>query len=239
MDRAELKEEAKEVLRGRWGTAIGMLLVYGLIEFVISFVAGLLPLIGSIVTILISIPFSFGLIGQWMKFTRKENVGMCDFVRLAFDNFGKSWSIYGNTLLKLLPYIIIPIISGFVLGILRGFVENYVIIVIISSLIIALFITMYIQLITESYYYSLTQFIGNDNLQMSGKEIVEESQKLMEGHRLELFVLEISFLGWILLSILTFGIGLLWVIPYMQITTIKFYEKLANNSGEGDTIINN
>ena len=44
---------------------------------------------------------------------------------------------------------------------------------------------------------------------------------------------------WILLSILTLGIGFLWLIPYMQVTEVKFYESLINNNEQSEIITNN
>ena len=50
--------------------------------------------------------------------------------------------------------------------------------------------------------------------------------KLMRGHKWQFFVLCLSFIGWILLCILTFGIGFLWLGPYFQTTMAAFYEDL-------------
>jgi len=49
---------------------------------------------------------------------------------------------------------------------------------------------------------------------------------MMKGHKWELFVLELSFIGWALLCVLTLFIGYLWLVPYMQMTITKFYEKI-------------
>ena len=52
------------------------------------------------------------------------------------------------------------------------------------------------------------------------------------GHRFDLFWLYLSFIGWALLCILTFGIGLFWLIPYMSASEIGFYEDLKAEQGE-------
>ena len=54
----------------------------------------------------------------------------------------------------------------------------------------------------------------------------------MKGNRSKYFLLILSFFGWTILSILTFGIGLLWLMPYMQVTTVCFYEHLINSKVE-------
>lgn len=55
----------------------------------------------------------------------------------------------------------------------------------------------------------------------------------MKGHKTELFVLDLSFIGWWLLSIITLGIGFLWLVPYYRQTVANFYRKLA-----GDQFLN-
>ena len=230
MTRAELKQQAKDTLRGRWGTAIGMILIYELIIGAIGMAANMLPFIGSLATIVVSIPLSFGFIGQMLKFSRNDNAGFFDFFTIGFSNFGKSWSIVGNTILKLLGLLIAYIVCIFVtVGLLvAAFINASTSLLVISALVMVIaFIVIYVMLIIKSYLYVLTEYIGNDNNNMSGIEIVERSSDLMKGHRWELFVLELSFIGWALLAVLTFGIGFLWLEPYMQITTIKFYENLA------------
>jgi uncharacterized membrane protein len=53
---------------------------------------------------------------------------------------------------------------------------------------------------------------------------IEKSMKMMEGHKFDLFYLYLTFIGWGLLCILTLGIGLLWLVPYMQSASAHFYE---------------
>ena len=49
---------------------------------------------------------------------------------------------------------------------------------------------------------------------------------MMDGHKMELFLLELSFIGWIILGVITFGIGMLLVEPYMVTTIAHYYEDL-------------
>ena len=64
---------------------------------------------------------------------------------------------------------------------------------------------------------------------MSGKESVEESKKMMKGNRGKYVLLQLSFIGWMILSIFTLYIGLLWLTPYMQVAMVCFYESLKDN----------
>ncbi|MBF8970700.1 MULTISPECIES: DUF975 family protein [unclassified Streptococcus] len=83
----------------------------------------------------------------------------------------------------------------------------------------------------KSYSYSMTNYIIED-LVAQGKDIepteaITKSRILMDGHKLDLFLLDLSFIGWALLSILTFGIGSLWLSPYIYTTRAAFYRELA------------
>ena len=80
--------------------------------------------------------------------------------------------------------------------------------------------------IVKSYSYAMTFFIMKDNPEMSGTEAITASRKMMDGHKLDLFVLDLSFIGWILLCGLTFGLLSFYVVPYMEATRAAFYENL-------------
>ncbi len=76
----------------------------------------------------------------------------------------------------------------------------------------------------KSYAYILTPFILVDKPELSVNESIDLSQKMMKGHKFDLFWLQLSFIGWFLLSILTLGIGFFWVIPYMYASVVAFYQ---------------
>ena len=50
------------------------------------------------------------------------------------------------------------------------------------------------------------------------------SRRMMKGHKMQLFKLQLSFIGWILINMLTFGVGSLWLIPYVMTTFAAFYQ---------------
>ncbi|TKI12287.1 DUF975 family protein, partial [Bacillus wiedmannii] len=54
-----------------------------------------------------------------------------------------------------------------------------------------------------------------------------ESRRMMNGHKMDYFLLCLSFLGWFILSILTLGIGFLWLVPYFYTTSAAFYEEIS------------
>lgn len=84
----------------------------------------------------------------------------------------------------------------------------------------------------KAYSYAMTPFILKDNPEMKNNAAIEESMRMMDGHKLELFLLDLSFIGWAILSILTCCIGFLWLTPYMNMARVNFYEDLKKASVE-------
>jgi uncharacterized membrane protein len=78
----------------------------------------------------------------------------------------------------------------------------------------------------KEYSYAMTEFILKDNPEMSGEEAICESMRLMQGHKMQLFLLDLSMIGWLILSFLTLGIGLLFLMPYNYTAHAHFYEDL-------------
>ena len=81
--------------------------------------------------------------------------------------------------------------------------------------------------IIKAYAYAMAPFILEENPNMTPSEAIKASRELMDGHKFELFCLYWSFFGWALLSVLTLGIGSLWLNPYMNAATAAFYRSIA------------
>lgn len=75
--------------------------------------------------------------------------------------------------------------------------------------------------------YSQTFYIMAENSGMPADQAIERSKALMQGHKSEFFFLMLSFIGWALLSILTFGIGFFWLYSYMEATKVIYYKRLT------------
>lgn len=84
----------------------------------------------------------------------------------------------------------------------------------------------------KAYSYAMTPYILKDNPEMKNNAAIEESMRMMDGHKLELFMLDLSFIGWAILSLLTCCIGFLWLVPYMNMARVNFYEDLKKASVE-------
>lgn len=80
--------------------------------------------------------------------------------------------------------------------------------------------------IVKSYSYALTPFILKDEPELKYNAAIEKSMRMMDGYKMKLFLLDLSFIGWMILSILTLGVGLLFLQPYMNTARAAFYEDL-------------
>lgn len=83
--------------------------------------------------------------------------------------------------------------------------------------------------IIATYRYAMTYYILADDKTIGGMDALRKSSEMMEGNKWRLFLLHLNFLGWAVLCILTFGIGLLWLYPYMGVSVAKFYDDIKSN----------
>ena len=80
--------------------------------------------------------------------------------------------------------------------------------------------------IVKSFSYAMTPFLLAEYPELTVSQAITLSRKIMDGHKADLFFLGLSFIGWALLSILTCGIGSLWLNPYVNATWAAFYRQL-------------
>lgn len=202
MNTAELKANAKEQLRGKWAVAIGTVLVANILidSDVMYKVSEKFGLIGlSISCSLISL-FLEGVI----------SVGLCKFLldmttkreEPRFETLFSQFNIYLKTLgLNIL--ITLSVCIGTILFIVPGIIVGL--------------------MFSQSYY------ILSEDPSKSITQCIKESVDMMNGHKWDLFYLELTFIGWWLLTAITVGIAGLWVAPYVKVTETNFYLSIKNN----------
>lgn len=88
--------------------------------------------------------------------------------------------------------------------------------------------------IIKGFAYSQALYIYRDAID-AGKpinylEAITRSRKMMDGHKMEYFIMVLSFIGWFILSSLTYGILLLWLQPYYQLSLANFYVKISQDA---------
>ena len=81
--------------------------------------------------------------------------------------------------------------------------------------------------IIASYKYSMVNYIIAENPGITAREALEMSKEMMKGNKFRFFMFGLSFFGWALVVVLTFGIASIWVAPYMQASFAKFYREIA------------
>ena len=87
--------------------------------------------------------------------------------------------------------------------------------------------------IVKHYSYSMSFYVAADHPEYTWNQCMDESKRMTAGHKGELFVLDLSFIGWSLLCSLTLGILSIWIMPYMQQTDIGYFEAIKRMSGIG------
>lgn len=243
MNSSDFRAEARKKLEGKWGKVARITLAYVALFFVLGFIEGLLEKVSTIQSIwsiavaVIEVPLAFGLIISLFKVFNSEDVKAFDFFMLGFNNFANSWKISLRIVLKIIVPIILIVVSIFLMsfGLVAGSASALLsssssgglFIFVVIGLI--LYIVALVWAIMVSYYYSLAYVIATDKPELDAKQAVEESKRLMIGNRGKLFCLQFSFIGWAILAALTFGIGYLWLLPYLQFSMFAFYKKLSGN----------
>lgn len=118
------------------------------------------------------------------------------------------------------------------LQIFSGF--NNFITALVANLLITLFVLLWALLliipgIMVAYSYMLTFFILSDDPSLTSSQAMKKSKNMMKGYKWKAFFLSCRFIGWALLTILTLGIGFLWLLPYIGMSFAKFYEDIKQN----------
>ena len=81
--------------------------------------------------------------------------------------------------------------------------------------------------IVKQFSYAMTPFIMAENPDMTANEAITASRELMDGHKGELFILDLTFIGWDLLALLTLNFGHIFLNPYRNAAHAAFYKDLT------------
>lgn len=206
MNRVELKQKAKESLKGNYGKYIGTYFIYalltgGIATLLLTIFQGIgidenvATLIVGILEIVAASLLTLGYVSFALKIARNQEVSYNELfskTSLWFTFIAVSLLIYIFTFLWALLFIIPGIIA--------------------------------------SYKYAMTYYIVLDNPDIDPLEAIRKSKEMMNGHKFELFTLHLSFLGWAILGIFTLGILYFWLIPYIDVTIANFYDSLKESS---------
>lgn len=231
------RQKARTALTGKWGTGVLITLCYSIIELGFSALRGIgennasLKIFISLILFLISIPISYGMIVSFIKLKRSEKVEAFDFLKIAFSDFSRIWSVAFNKILKMVVPVILLVISSILLAVFSQLAvihEGYAVIIVPSTII---FFVSLIWVIVKSFSLVLAYYIAYDNPDMSASDCCAKSIECMKGNCGNYFVLALSFIGWAFLCAFTFGIGYLWLNTYISVSNVCFYEEVTGNTG--------
>ncbi len=221
----QLKRDAVDGLAGRWGIAIGAGLVATALmgganvsvsfpidsDTIVKSLGGtaslkllviLVALFAVVFLISMAVSIAYSLFSSVIETGyARFNLDLVDF---ADPSFGSLFSYF-----RYWKHVAVA-------GILRQlFISLGYLLFIIPGVIIA-------------YNYAMVPYILAEDPTLSGKEALARSKQIMYGHRWRLFCVEMSFFGWALLAVLSFGIGMIWLTPYMSATRAAFYKDLVS-----------
>ena len=235
----QLKQEAKQALSGKWGTAVLMSLFTILFTYTFSGIDVRNPIytIASIASSILNIILNVGILSFFLKIccNQKQSANFADLFYGFQCHPGKAILLYLLNTLYLLPGALIYAISMVILFFATfGGMDLYADVepaeaaklFIILFLLIALFIAYacYIQLT-----YGLAYYLLLDYPDLPVYEIWKRSAQLMKGNRWRKFRLELSFIPWAIACIFTLGIGFLWLGAYMNAAFTEFYLDLVSS----------
>jgi uncharacterized membrane protein len=220
----ELTAAARAGLSGCWGKSIGLMLIY------LFLLAGLnrVPVAGGWLQLIFAAPLTVGLHIYFLAVVRGRPHSTGQLFE-GFARFGTSWCAYMLVLLIILmwmiPFGILMALVFFFVHPDPGIFPVYTIWAV--QVLILLSLCGFLILLQMRYYLVLYRIA--DDPPVHARQAIRRSVELMKGNYWRLGLLWLRFIGWQLLCVLTLGIGLIWLIPYMSAATAAFYDDLTAN----------
>ena len=231
----DFRRIARDKLRGNWGLALGTSLV-----FMICGVAA--EMLASGMSTMVGTGTAFSFVSFFEGITPYESLsrfGAATPVLVLYSVFSLAFALAATAVTSALTlghnqfYVDLcnnhadfsTLFSRF-----RVFFKAFGLMLFIGLFVFLWSLLLFVPGIIAAYRYRLAPYLMAQHPEMGIREAVNESKRLMAGHKGRLFCLDLSFIGWAILCALSFGIGYLWLIPYMQAADAAFY---LDRSGQG------
>lgn len=214
----ELKEKSREQLKKNWYIVVLATIIYAGTSAIVMEVTKGLPSIFELVKYAVIAILDFVYLAYFINII-KHNV---DINKLLL----KTNVLVKSIIIKLIQCSVF-VVTVFFSDMVETLPENISLMNI--SLFILFTIILFIAAIIVNFIYIQAPIIIIENPKMSVINALKESNRLMEGEKSKYALFIFSFTGLFVLSILTFGIGLLWLIPYIQMASINYYYFLKKN----------
>lgn len=218
---AEYKEIARDALKGNWGRTIGAMLIaacLGAFFTSLYFISHFMFIMSVAIRIFENLPHYFLML-----------VGI-GIVLAVFFFFAGGPARFGYIDFNLALLDRREAVPSMVLGrfslIWKGMYMK------IALFFYELFFTILLIIpgIVTMYAYAMVPYILEEKKDYTVGKAMKMSRKIMRGHKWELFCLRFSFLGWYILSLLTFGLALFYVLPYMNTAEAVFYNEISGRA---------
>lgn len=243
--RAELKANAKAVLKNSYWESVVAYLVFGAIAIGASLVAYFIPFGSIAAMIFLTLPLSVGV----NYFFMQNQIAPSRLQNIFYAFSGKDYMKIVGAMAWMYLFIFLwsmIAMSGFMIIIIKGvssfvpyfmddrflynfprFDSSWLPALITSGVIyLAGLVIIYI----KGLAYSMTGFILTDNPAIGYNRALKLSIAMTYGQKWRMFVLYLSFIGWGLLTLLTFGFGFIFLAPYIVSTNAELYVKLRDNA---------
>ena len=243
----ELKTCARGSLLGHYGVVIAALLFSQLIVLLFNIPFNrmtqqgiyymvpsriVLGTAGTIIVTLLSSLLNVGIARIHLQIARRQQTGLRE-IFYGFQNRPDKFLGYSALLLIISLICVLP---GIIIASLPAAIPSFsdasaATLALIGCILCVVGCIVLIILILS---WALTIYLLLDHPDLRVTDAMKQSRKLMRGHKWRLFLLILSFLGWLLFSILSFGIGLLWIMPYMTQTLVWFYLDFVPETADGN-----
>ncbi|MFC6181560.1 DUF975 family protein [Lactiplantibacillus daowaiensis] len=249
--RAELKTEVKQLFKGRWKDAILLCIVVSLLSIfsVIAQYTDKSSTTGdSSTTSMTNATNISGAVKtitsiSWQTWTAVLGVVLIA-VLIEFIFYAVVKIFMVGTMYSMLDWLRQPSreihpVSDSTIGFTRPYAWPTIGLIILQAIWITLWSCLLIVPgIIKYFAYSQTYYVYKDMVAATPagqprprlRDAVTRSRQLMVGHKMEYFVLQLSFIGWAIVCALTLGIGLLWLVPYRYGTFANYYQELVDQA---------
>lgn len=225
---AELKRLARETLTGHYGVPMGALVVSQVISVVLdmpfswnltansSLRDWIIYYIAVLVISLVTVVLNVGMMHISLNMVRKQEYQFKDLF-FAFRNHPDRYILTAILMVLMVLIPTIPMIGMTMLLFIAG-PSTWIIILFIVSVLLLIVGSIYIDMRFGLVYYLLL-----NHPEVGVREALAESTRLMRGNKGRRLYLSLSFIGWSILGIVSFGVGYLWIGPYITQTETCFY----------------
>lgn len=230
----EIKKEALSKLQGNWGEVVGTILAYSVIMLIIHLILGFMfnfsnqasSNIKNILNLILGGPIALGFATFYLSLIRYKKTSY-RYVLNGFSDFGNAFGV--NLMVGVFSFLwsllfIIPMVILIVVLIAVSKAHPYYtspFIIIPGIIAITIFLNRYL----------LAFYILSDDPNKGVFSSISKSVEYMDGYKVKAFLLNLSFIGWTILAIVTLGIGFLWLGGYTATAQAIFYEEILKVNG--------